>query len=546
MAFFTLLEHADVVTMHPARPHARSILLGGGRVLAVFDSPQPDLVLPDCQRIDLQGRCLMPGFTDAHIHFVTWGSHLSKLDVGAARSADDVAQAIAARLAAQPLTPQSQAEILEVVNWMPNLWANPTLPTSPAWLDAVAPDRPVVLRSRCLHLAWLNSAAMQVAGLEATMADPPGGRLERNEHGQLTGLLLETATKIARDLLPDNSFECRRQSLTAARREGFKLGITGIHSLETLDDFVVFQEAIRDDIPIPRVLFYFPYLALDDLCDLKVQSARSAGFLTIGGIKIFSDGSLGGRTAWMHAPYEGEPGNFGIPIHEVPALRALISRASAAGLACAVHAIGDAAITAVLDAFEAAPRPTGAPLRHRIEHLQTVRRSDLARCAHLGVAASVQATHLMDDWAPALRLLGTERASMTYAFRQARDAGITLMLGSDAPVAYPSVAASLYAAVNRQDLADQPAGGWFAAERLTVAEALEAHTAIPAQFAGDGHQRGVITPGALADLVVLEANPLLVPSAQLKHLRVLATILEGRTVYRDVDFDASGLETLAR
>jgi predicted amidohydrolase YtcJ len=400
-------------------------------------------------------------------------------------------------------------------------------------LDALFPDQPVALQSHDMHSLWLNSAALAAAGIDAATSDPEGGRIVRDPDGAPTGLLLETAAQLVLDHLPAPTVRDAIDAVTSSQRYLHALGFTGVHSFPGIhipepDPFVVLQEMMAGDVLRLRVLQHIAREKLDSAIDVGLRSGFGSDWLRVGGVKLFLDGALGSRTAWMREPYEASD-SCGVNVLAREELASIVTKAAAAGLACTVHAIGDAAVALALD--ELSPASRRVPnLPHRIEHVQCCPRGRMADFAPANIIASVQPCHLMSDWRAADRHWG-ERGRDTYAFASLLRRGATLAFGSDAPVEPIDPRRSLFAAVARQDTTSMPASGWYADERITPAEAMHAFTAGPALAAGTHGTQGVLREGAWADIVAWDADPLDVNSEELLTMRCVATMVAGELVH---------------
>lgn len=535
---FTLYANGAILTMDPARPRAGSLLAFADRVVALFDEPSPDLTLPGgLRRVDLRGRCLLPAFTDSHIHLLNWGLSLDELDLSRARSLDDLLALVATAHAALP-----EGRAIRGAGWSADDWPGGP-PASPRReFERVAPGRAVSLGSRCHHVAWASGRALELAGLLDPNAPPvEGGEVVRDARGEPTGVLKENALWRLYAALPEPTEEENERALDLALSRVHRCGVAAIHSVETLAAYELYQRRAREGRLPLRVLFYLPGAEMDRALALKIgegeRGAAPLGRLKIGGAKFFSDGALGGRTAWMSAPYMGEPTNFGIATMTRDEANDIVARATEAGLGLAIHAIGDAAISMLLDAFELGRALEAKRSRHRppttyrVEHLQTIAPEDIARCARLGVWGMMQPVHLLGDWKLAERNLGPERAGRAHVLRSLLDGGVRLAFGSDAPIEVPDVPLSLHAAVNRRDLDEKPAGGWRPEQRIRVEEALRAHTLAGAEVAGDAARRGWLGPGVAADFAILDRDPTAIPSDELRHLNVEGTTLDGEFVF---------------
>jgi predicted amidohydrolase YtcJ len=494
-----LLEGGTIRTLDPAAPVVERLAIAGGRV--VDEAP------PHARRVDLEGRCVLPGFNDAHVHFPTWSLGLRQVRLeGAASLAEAVGRV---------------ADALPASGWVRGLgWrdADWTEPPTRAALDAIAPDTPVMLTSKDYHSLWLNSAALARAGgdLEA-----PAGVVERDAAGEPTGIVRENAAWQFRDRYAMPSVE----EMLAACREGLRVaasrGVTAIHDKDGwMGSFDVFQRLHAADELTLRVWQSIPAQRLPHLRELGLRSGFGDELLRAGYLKVFMDGTLGSATARL---LDGS----GVEITSSARLAEIVREAAAAGWPVGVHAIGDAANRAALDAFEAtadAWRPLG--LRQRIEHAQLLDAAELPRFAQLGVSASVQFSHAPSDRDLADRVWEGHQGA--YAYRSLLEAGARLANGSDAPVEELDPLKGIVAAVLRT-LDERPA--WRPEQALTVAEALDATCVAPAFLAGDEHRRGRLVPGMAADVVVLDSDPLRCSPDRLPRLRVEATLLAGRITH---------------
>ena len=540
-------------------PH---LLAWGGRVWHSDASPAPmglDFRAPDFaatrRRLaadvdfhDLAGRTVLPGFTDSHVHFLWWAMTLTEADLTGARDETDAAARVAAHAAARPgASGGAGADWITGHGWSHNAWPGGGLP-SRASLDAAAPDRPALLASKCGHLAWANSAALAAAGIGDATPAPEGGAIERDTRGRATGILKENAIALVRSRVPEPTFETRRHAFLHAQAVAHGHGITSMQTPEDLETFAFLQAMRAAGELTMRVDFWIPASALPHLADLRVTHGLGDGLLRIGAVKLFADGSLGGRTALMRTPYEGEPGNTGIATATPEEIMETTLAANRAGLPMAIHAIGDRAVDNVLAAYEAAvadPVSAGhpgrggggrggrgpAPVRNRIEHIQVFDPDILPRLARLRPTCSVQPVHLCADMGPADRWWGG-RARHAYAFRTLADAGCPLAFGSDAPVETIDPWAGIAAATRR--LAEDGsgvAGGWQPDEKLDYAEALAGYTTGAAAAAGLTGVTGRLTPGARADFQVFDTDPAEV---------IAAAVTGGRVVMRPVAVFSGG------
>jgi predicted amidohydrolase YtcJ len=536
-----LLENGVVHTLDDARPSGRSILMEGDRIAAVFDDPRPQSGLPDSRlrRVDLKGQTVVPAFTDSHIHFADWGVALSRVNLESARGAEETARQVAEYCRNAPV---EKGKWVIGLGWSHNQWRDPNLPGNTALLDTLFPNNPVFLESLCGHLVWVNAAALRAAGLAADTHNPPGGEIARDpKTGAITGILKENAIRLVSKAIPPLSPDDRRKALRRATAEAHANGIVAVHAVEPVETFRLYQDAHREGRLDMRVNFYLPVSVLDEMVRAGFRSGLGDARLRIGGVKLFTDGSLGGRTAWMLEPYLEEPRHTGIPVLPVEPLREMVRKANENGLSCAIHAIGDRAVRETLQAYDAAwtamgeAHPLRPLLRNRIEHFQTVHPDDYRYLKAMPIAACMQPVHLFADWRAADRFFGFERARRCYPCRSLAASGATLAFGSDAPVATVNVPKGLYAGIYRRDLEGNPADGWIAEERVSPMEGLKAYCSAPAEIALEQNDRGRIRPGLRADIAVLDADPLTASPDALRDAKVTATLFDGRWVHGEFE-----------
>jgi predicted amidohydrolase YtcJ len=531
-----VLYNGQIHTMDEDRPQAKAVAVAGNRILAVGDSPNMrDLLRTGGQAVDLGGRAVIPGLIDAHIHF-GWHSlavYQGRVDLDNVPSREAAVARVAAAAARTP-----PGRWVQGAGWNKNVWPGASFPTA-ADLDAVTPDHPVALADKSHHALWVNSRALQAAGIHAGTPSPEGGEIIRDTAGQPTGILLETASDLVFQAIPQADVA----EMAAALRQGIaqaqSLGLTGIHDPGGATVLAALQ-VLRDEGPLGlRAVVHIPGDDMDAAILLGLRSGLGDEVLCLGGVKIFADGALGPQTAHMLAPFEGSADNWGIPTHSAAELEDLVRRAHTAGLSVAVHAIGDAANRAVLDAIEGAQRfadrEPGRAYRpatpDRIEHVQLLHPDDVPRLAALGVVASMQPIHATSDMEMADRFWGA-RSVLAYAWRSVLEAGGELAFGSDCPVETLDPFAGIHAAVTRRRSDGSPGPqGWIPEQRLSVAEAVRAYTLGAARAAGQGHLKGSLAPGKLADLVVLTHDIFQIDPMGILQARAEITVLDGRIVY---------------
>jgi predicted amidohydrolase YtcJ len=518
-----ILVNGKVCTMDAERPWVQALAIAGEHILAVGDDLS-DLLAPGGEVLDLGGRCVLPGLTDSHVHFTWYAIGLRRLDVAGVRSLDEMLARVAKR--ARKTEP---GDWVDGGGWDQELWPVRSFPTA-ADLDKVAPKHPVLLRAKSGHALVANSRALQMAGITAETPDPPGGRIGRGEDGKPNGMLFEdSAIGLVKDLVPLPEPEELDEMLREAFPTAWRVGVTSIHDVDKLPAFEAYQRLhTRGELGL-RVVKYVRAEALDCVLEIGLRAGLGDDWLRLGGIKVFTDGALGSHTAAMLAPCDGhEPDDLGVYTIEKDDLRELARKAVAGGLPLAIHAIGDGANRMVLDVLEDVG--TGG-LRHRIEHVQLLHPDDVGRLAELGIAGSMQPIHCTQDCEIADRYWG-DRCATSYAWRSLLDAGTVLAFGSDCPVEDLNPFLGIHAAVTRRRADGFPGPeGWHPEQRLTVEEAVRGFTLGAAKAVGLEDRMGSLSPGKLADLVVLDRDIFACDPMEIMETRVEMTMIGGRPVW---------------
>ena len=536
-----LLFNGRVYTMEPAQPRAQALAIRGNRILAVgSDAELRPLLGPGGSAVDLEGQAVVPGLIDAHVHFgwYSWAIYQGEIDLD---NVPTKAEALA-RVAGQTRKVPAGGWI-QGAGWNKNIWPDPSFPSA-ADLDAVSREHPVALEDKSHHATWVNSRALELAGITAASEDPPGGEIVRDAGGQPTGILLETAARLVHKIIPEAGVAQMVNALRAGISEAHRLGLTGVHDPGHSVVLAALQALwARRELGL-RALVHIPGGDLDAALALGLRSGLGDEYVRIGGIKLFADGALGPQSAHMLAPYEGTADTLGIPTLTAAELRDIVWRARAGGLSIAAHAIGDAANRCVLDAIEYAQSEIQAGehipcLPDRIEHLQLLHPDDLPRLVSLGVVASMQPIHATSDMEMAERHWG-RRCDLSYAWRSVLDSGACLAFGSDCPVETLDPLPGIHAAVTRRSPDGRPGPeGWIPAQRLTVTEAVHAYTMGAAQASGEAHLKGSLSPGKLADVTVLSRDIFTVEPVKILDSRVTMTIFDGRIVFPGAGIEAS-------
>ena len=522
-----LLYNACIHTLDPARPAASALVIDGGRVVAV-GGEELLAEFDHAGRNDMGGRIILPGLTDAHIHLQEYAISLQAVDCEV-ETKGEILDRVAERIRQTP-----PGEWVRGHGWNQNTWGG-EWPTA-ADLEAVAPENPVCLTAKSLHVSWANSTALQLAGITASTPDPANGQIQRDAHGNPTGLLFEEAMKLVAEAIPEPRPETLAKTFQQLIPALFRMGLTGVHDFDKRTCFQALQILHERGELRLRVVKSIPLELLPQAAELGLRSGFGDDILRIGSVKLFADGALGPHTGAMFEAYVDDPQNRGILILNGEQFFEHGRLAVENGLSLAVHAIGDRAVHEVLEGFtllRAYEREQGLPvLRHRIEHVQTIHPEDAGRLGELELIASMQPVHAPSDMFMADRLLG-ERAAFSYAWRTQLQHGTRLAFGSDAPVENPDPFHGLHAAVTRCRADGFPGpDGWFPEQRLTVHEALTGFTLGPAYAAGMDDRLGRLSTGFLADLIVVETDPFTCDPAEIYAIQPVATMVGGEWVWQ--------------
>ena len=522
-------------TMDASRSVVEALSVGGGRIIGMGSSRELLARLaPGARSIDLGGRSVIPGLTDAHAHFLGFAKLATRLDLVGTASLDEVLGKVSAKLSTT-----RKGEWILGRGLDQNDWPEARYPERSA-LDRIAADNPVYLVRVCGHAAYVNSAALRSAGISRSTPDPAGGKILRDASGEPTGILLDNAVDLVSKSIPPLARGEKKRLMVAAAQECLAAGLVGVHEMGIdAEDISVYEELYAaGELPF-RIT---GYLSSDDtmiapFLDAGPRAGRGDELFRIVGAKFYADGSLGARSAALLADYTDDPGNRGIFIQSPDSLYRMILPWREKGFQIAVHAIGDAAVREVLDVYERIGAAYPAPgARPRVEHAQVVSPDDIARFAKLRVIPSMQFIHCTSDMSWVGERLGAERIAGAYAWRSLLAAGSRIPGGSDFPVESTNPFLGIHAAVTRQNLAGQPAGGWRGEQRLMVDEAVGAYTIDAAYAARAEDIAGSLAPGKLADFIVLSDDVFSVNPDSIPKIRVLATVLGGVIVYRSDAF----------
>jgi len=526
-----IVTNAKIWTVDKTRPQAEALAVIGDRIVAVGGATEVDAWHgPQTKVLDAKGKLLLPGFNDAHVHFVDGGSHLQEVQLKDAASPEEFAKRIGERAKTTP-----KGEWITGGDWDEQKWSPPSLPTKEL-IDPVTPDTPVWVNRYDGHESLANSVTLRLANITAKTPDPPGGQIVRDAQGNPTGVLRDAATSLVDKVIPPMSRAHRMRAIRQALEHAASLGVTSVQDKNPPYDDVKAYAELEEKGELTVRMYVAPLeTEWRDQAKIGVRHAFGTPLLRMGAVKGYADGSLGSETAYFFDPYTDDPKSHGLlsdEMHPPSAMLARLKGADAAGLQLCVHAIGDRGISMILDIYEQIEKANGKrDRRWRIEHSQHLAAKDFARYARLGVIASVQPYHAIDDGRWAEKRIGPDRIKRTYAFRTFLDNGVRLAFGTDWPVAPLSPMWSIYAAVTRATLDGKNPDGWVPEQKLTVAESVEAYTLASAYAEFQEKEKGSITSGKLADFVILSDDIFRIPQVAIKNVKVEATYLGGKLVY---------------
>jgi predicted amidohydrolase YtcJ len=520
--------NANVRTMDKLKPTAQAIAVKGRKIFAVGSNDEiKKFIASNTKTIDANGKLVVPGFNDSHVHFLDGGAGLASVDLRDAKTPQEFVRRIGDFAKKLPKGRWIQNGNWDHENWTPN-----NLPTA-AMIDAVTPDNPVFINRLDGHMSLANSLAMKLAKVDKNTKDVAGGEIVRDSAGNPTGIFKDEAMGYIQKVIPPMSFEEKLEALEAATNYAASLGVTSVQDMSAGTDVGVYQEMLRQKKLKTRVY------AVSTLGDWQrwqrtgVRYAFGSDWLRVGGLKGFTDGSLGSTTAWFYKPYLDAPDKVGLPLDEPANIKKQVSGADKANLQIMIHAIGDRANDEILKIYDQIEKENGTrDRRFRIEHAQHLSPEAIKNFGRQKIVASMQPFHAIDDGRWAYKRLDNERLKGTYAFRSLLDNGATLAFGTDWFVAPLNPMFGIYAAVTRRTLDDKNPKGWFPEQKITVEEAVRAYTVGSAFAEFQEDEKGTIADKMLADFVILSDDIFTINPIEIEKVKVLTTIVAGKVVYQ--------------
>jgi predicted amidohydrolase YtcJ len=533
-----IIRNAKVWTVDKDHPTAQAVAVLGDRIVAVGSNEDVEAWRGARTRtVDASGKLLLPGFNDSHVHFVDGGLSLDSVQLNDASSAAEFARRIGEQAGKTP-----KGEWVTSGDWDETKWTPAAMPTKEL-IDPLTPDTPVFVSRYDGHMALANSVTLRLAGITAQTPDPPGGIIVHDAQGNPTGALKDAAMDYVYKIAPPLSHDARLRAVKRALAHAASLGVTSVqHMNPEYADIAVYSELLERGELTTRIYAAPLIPGVDDQVKVGVRHAFGSPLLRIGALKAYADGSLGSSTAYFFEPFSNQPDHHGLlsdEMHPISLMRDRMMKADAAGLQICTHAIGDQGISIILDLYSEVVKAHGeSDRRLRIEHAQHMAAKDFDRFAQLHVIASMQPYHAIDDGRWAEERIGRDRASRTYAFRTFLNHGVRLAFGTDWNVAPLNPLLGLYAAVTRATLDGRNPSGWFPEQKLTIGEAVEAYTMGSAYAEFQEKEKGSITPGKLADMVLLSDDIFTIDPVKIREVKIMTTWMGGKTVWNATEKSA--------
>jgi len=517
-------------TVDKSKTVAEAVAIAGDRIIAVGSNQEIlRLAGEETRRVDLGGKLMLPGFIDNHTHFMSGGFQLQSVDLRYAKNEEEFIQIIADR------AKRYAGQWMTGGDWDHDNWPGGGLPTR-QMIDPVTPNTPVFVQRYDGHMALANTYVLRLAGITKETPDPPGGTIVKDSQtGEPTGILKDEAMSLVYRHVPAPNEEQMMETARLALKEARRLGITSIQDISSSGDVRLYEKLKSTGELTARFFCRLPISQWKELAERKIRVPAGDEWVRVGSLKAFADGSLGSTTALFFEPYDSDPSTRGLPSDILldGRLERWALEADKAGLQLSIHAIGDSANSRMLDLFEKIVRENPKwDRRFRIEHAQHLHPKDLPRFAALGVIPSMQPYHAIDDGRWADKRIGMKRCEWTYAFRSLIENGVRLSFGSDWTVAPLNPLWGIYAAVTRRTIDGANPNGWIPQQKISVEQAVEAYTINSAYAAFEEKEKGSISVGKLADLVVLSENIFAIDPIEIEKVEVLLTVVGGREVYR--------------
>jgi len=521
--------NGKIYTVNKKFPLAESVIIEGNKITFVGSNVEAKKIIDEKTNvIELKGKLMLPGFIDNHTHFISGGFYLMGLNLRNAKSTSEFKNII------KDYAEKNLGKWITGGNWDHEAWETKELPHK-NWIDEFTKETPVFVDRYDGHIALANSYALKLAGINKDTPNPEGGLIEKDtETGEPTGILKDNAMSLISSIIPEQSDQDYQKACLIALEEAKRFGVTSIQDITYNRDLKTYQKIEKEGKLTCRIYTRLPISDYEHLIRLGIESGFGSDKIKVGSLKAFADGSLGASTAWFFEPYTQDTTNSGLPMEIVTngdlekwALEADLNK-----LQLSIHAIGDRANSFILDLFEKIKNKNPEwDRRFRIEHAQHIRFQDIPRFKQIGVIASVQPYHCIDDGVWAEKRIGSERIKYTYPFRSFLVHDVMLCFGSDWTVAPLNPLTGIYAAVTRRTVDDKNPDGWIPEQKITVEEAVKCYTINNAYASFEENIKGSIEVGKLADLVVLSEDIFLIDPIKIKEVKVEMTIFDGKIIY---------------
>jgi predicted amidohydrolase YtcJ len=521
-----------IYTVNEKQPYAEAVVVEGNKIIYVgSESGARKHITNNTKIIDLNGKLMLPGFNDTHLHFISGGNNLLGINLRPALSKEEFVKIIEEYINNRRLP---DSVWITGGRWDHELWFDKSLPTKEL-IDSVTPNTPVFVSRIDGHVGLANSKALKLAGISNYTKDPDGGLIEHDsETGEPTGILKDNAMDLVLKIIPPPSFEENKEAALRAIVEARKLGVTSVQDMTQPDQFEAYKNIMEEGKLTCRIYSIWPIDKYEAIVRAGVTVGNEQGLIKRGALKGYADGSLGASTAWFFEPYVNDPSNYGLPMDVVTNgnLEKWAFDVDRNRLQICVHAIGDRANSYMLDLYERIKKEN-APWdrRFRIEHAQHLRRDDIYRFAEIGVIASVQPYHCIDDGVWAEKRIGQERIKTTHVYHSLIKSGAVVAFGTDWPVAPLNPLLGIYAAVTRRTVDGKNPNGWIPEEKISVEDAIKCYTLNAAYSSFEEKEKGSVEIGKLADFVVLSDDILTIDPVKIKDVVVEMTVFDGEIIY---------------
>ncbi len=525
----TAFTGGKIFTVNENQPEAEAVVTEGNKIIFVgIEADAQKFINEHTQVIDLKGKLMLPGFIDSHLHFIDGGLYLMGIDLRPAKSKEEFAAIL------KDYVNKHRGRWIKGGRWDHESWDVIELPTKDI-IDPFTEDTPVFVSRIDGHIGVANSLALKLAGITKDTPDPEGGLIARDENGEPTGILVDNAMKIVFNIIPSPSDEELTEALNTSLEAAAKFGITSVHDMMNSEYLRIYKKFDDENKLTCRIYGIYPVKFYEEIIDKNITAVTGSDKFKLGGIKAFSDGSLGAMSAWFHKPYEENPDTYGLPNDIITdgRMKKWAIDMDANRLQICTHAIGDKANTFMLDLYEEIKNKNPQwDRRFRIEHAQHIVPTDFKRFFQIGVIASVQPYHAIDDGVWAEKRIGKERIRYTHAYKTFLDNNVIVSFGTDWPVAPLNPMLGLYAAVTRRTVDDKNPGGWIPEQKLSIEEAIKCYTLNSAYAGFMEDKTGSIEVGKFADLIVIDRNLLSIPPDEIKDAKVIMTVFDGKIIHK--------------